>query len=206
MVVEHWLAGVPPLSAYAVVAGVVGLESLGIPLPGELVLVSAALLAARYHGLSPVWVAAGAGTGAIVGDSLGYAIGRTGGRRVLDRLARRFPGHLGAHRLRRTERLVATRGALAVFGGRFVALLRMLAGPLAGALRMPYPTFLAANVLGGLVWAAGTTALVYYLGVVVEAWLSRLSWFALAAVAGVAVAVLVARRTRRNRREPPGDA
>ncbi len=66
----------------------------------------------------------------------------------------------------------------AVFFGRFVALLRIFAGPLAGVLRMPYWKFLIANVLGGIVWAGGTTAVIYYVGVVAEVWLKRFSGWA----------------------------
>jgi len=62
-----------------------------------------------------------------------------------------------------------------VFFGRFIALLRIFAGPLAGSLRMPYPRFLAANACGGIVWAAGLTYLIWFLGVAAEKWLSRLS-------------------------------
>jgi membrane protein DedA with SNARE-associated domain len=87
----------------------------------------------------------------------------------------------------------------AVFFGRFVALLRIFAGPLAGALHMRYPRFLVANVSGAIAWAGGTTAAVYYLGIVAEQWLSRFSWIglALAVVIGLAVALVVRRRTHR---------
>jgi membrane protein DedA with SNARE-associated domain len=87
----------------------------------------------------------------------------------------------------------------AVFFGRFVALLRILAGPLAGALRMRYPKFLAANALGGLCWAGGTTAVVYYAGLAAERWLSRFSWIALvvAVVVGIVVTMLLRERTAR---------
>jgi membrane protein DedA with SNARE-associated domain len=80
---------------------------------------------------------------------------------------------------------------VAVFFGRFIALLRIFAGPLAGALRMPYRRFLAANVLGALVWAGGTTFLVYSLGTLAEQWLQRAAWVGLAVA--VAVGVLVSR-------------
>src|SRR2546423_12674367 len=79
--VQHWLATLPPLLVYLVVAVVIGTESLGIPVPGEIALVSAAVLAST-GAVSVGWVAVAASTGAIVGDSIGYAIGRRGGRRV----------------------------------------------------------------------------------------------------------------------------
>ena len=86
----------------------------------------------------------------------------------------------------------------AVFFGRFIALLRILAGPLAGALRMRYPYFLGANAAGALCWAGGTTAVVYYLGLAAEKWLSRFSWVALvvAIIVGVGMTLLLKERTR----------
>jgi membrane protein DedA with SNARE-associated domain len=76
----------------------------------------------------------------------------------------------------------------AVFFGRFVALLRIFAGPLAGALRMPYPRFLAAKAVGGLVWACGTTAAVYRLGASVDQWFKDAAWLGLFLAIGVGVA------------------
>ncbi|GGL95081.1 DedA family protein [Micromonospora yangpuensis] len=183
--VQHWLAALPPAAIYLIVAGVIGVESMGVPLPGEIVLVSSALLAATTGAVDPLWLASFAAFGAIVGDSVGYAIGRRGGRPLLDRLGRRFPKHLGPAHLAQAERTFARYGVWAVFFGRFVALLRILAGPLAGMLHVPYRRFLVANAAGGLVWAFGTTYLIYTLGRVAEHWLKDFSWIALA------VAVLV---------------
>ena len=100
---------------------------------------------------------------------------------------------------RAAERLFARWGVLAVFFGRFIALLRIFAGPLAGALRMHYPRFLIANVLGGICWAAGTTFAVYLLGIVAERWLQRFSWIGLvvAVIAGLTIGAVVKRRTAR---------
>lgn len=122
---------------------------------------------------------------AIIGDSIGYAIGRKGGRPLLTWLAGRFPKHFGEPQIAMAERSFQKWGMWAVFFGRFVALLRIFAGPLAGVLRMPYWKFLIANVLGGIVWAGGTTAVVYSVGVVAEAWLKRFSWL------GLVLAVLI---------------
>ncbi|GIH68545.1 DedA family protein [Sphaerimonospora thailandensis] len=183
MHVEEWLQTIPALWVYVLVGAVVGLESLGIPLPGEIVLVSSALLSAKGV-VSPLIVGVCASTGAIVGDSIGYLIGRKGGRPLFDRLGRRFPKHFGPHHIARAERLFQRWGVWAVFFGRFVALLRILAGPLAGALHMSYWRFLVANVSGGIVWAGGTTAAVYYLGMVAERWLKGFSWV------GLVIAVL----------------
>jgi membrane protein DedA with SNARE-associated domain len=176
--IGDWLATIPPLAVAAVVLLVIGLESMGIPLPGELTLVSAALLAASGV-FSPWYVAVGAATGAIVGDSIGYTIGRRGGRPLLERLGRRFPKHLGPPHLARAERTFAKWGMWAVFFGRFVALLRILAGPLAGALKMRYGRFLFANASGGIVWALGTTFVIFYVGQAAEKYLKDFSWAAL---------------------------
>jgi membrane protein DedA with SNARE-associated domain len=197
MDVDALLTSIPPLAVYLLVGLVIGLESMGIPLPGEVILVSSALLASR-HGLdvSPVWIAVAAATGAIVGDSLGYLAGQRWGIRMFDALGRRFPKHAGPDQLAYAELVFTRYGVLAVFFGRFVALLRIFAGPLSGALRMPYPRFLAANALGGLVWACGTTAAVYTMGTVAEQWLKRSSWIALVVAVGVGIAVSSVLRRR----------
>ena len=144
-------------------------------------------------------IAVAATTGAVVGDSIGYGIGRRYGMGLFDRLGRRFPRHFGPSHVSAAERLFARWGVYAVFFGRFIALLRIFAGPLAGALRMHYRRFLAANVLGGICWAAGTTFAVYLLGIVAERWLARFSWVGLvvALVAGLVISTVVKRRTAR---------
>jgi membrane protein DedA with SNARE-associated domain len=200
MTVASLLESIPPSAVYAIVGVVIGIESLGIPLPGEIVLVSAALLSSRHElGVNPIGVGTAAVIGAVIGDSIGYAIGRRFGMPLFDRLGRRFPKHFGPGHVALAERLFARWGARAVFFGRFIALLRILAGPLAGALKMRYPRFLAANVSGAVCWAGGTTALVYYAGLAAERWLSRFSWIALAIaiVVGVIAAVLLRERTAR---------
>ncbi|MEU9167919.1 DedA family protein [Streptomyces sp. NPDC048420] len=185
MHVQEWLDTVPPAAVYALVGLVIGLESLGIPLPGEIILVSAALLSSQHAGINPVVLGTCASVGAIVGDSIGYAIGRKGGRPLLAWLAGKFPKHFSEGHVATAERSFEKWGMWAVFFGRFVALLRIFAGPLAGVLRMPYWKFLIANVLGGIVWAGGTTAVIYYVGIVAESWLKRFSWL------GLVLAVLI---------------
>ncbi len=200
MNVEALLHSIPPFLVYLVVGGVVGVESLGIPLPGEIVLVSAALMASHHDlAVSPIGVGAAAVIGAVIGDSIGYTIGRRFGMPLFDRLGRRFPKHFGPGHVMLAERLFNRWGVRAVFFGRFIALLRIFAGPLAGALKMPYPRFLIANVSGGICWAGGTTALVYYAGVAAERWMQRFSWIALviAVVCGLTAAILLRERTSR---------
>ena len=199
MNVEAILETIPPLAVYLMVGFVIGLESLGIPLPGEIVLVSAALLSSRHTlDISPVWVGVSATIGAIIGDSIGYTIGRRFGMSLFERLGKRFPKHFGTGHVALAKQLFARWGVWAVFFGRFVALLRILAGPLAGALRMRYKYFLAANASGALCWAGGTTAVVYFLGLAAERWLSRFSWVALvlAIIIGTAMTLLLRERTR----------
>ncbi|MER7895244.1 DedA family protein [Streptomyces sp. NPDC096046] len=181
MHVQEWLETVPAVAVYALVGLVIGLESLGIPLPGEIILVSSALLASQHGEIDPVVLGASATTGAIIGDSIGYAIGRKGGRPLLAWLGTKFPKHFSEGHIATAERSFEKWGMGAVFFGRFVALLRIFAGPLAGVLRMPYWKFLIANVLGGIVWAGGTTAVIYYVGIVAESWLKRFSWLGLVA-------------------------
>jgi membrane protein DedA with SNARE-associated domain len=196
--VEQWLAELQPTLIYLVVGSVILLESMGIPLPGEITLVSASLLAAT--GITNIWgVAIAASVGAIVGDSIGYAIGRRGGRAVLERFGHRFPNHFGPARLARAEKTFERWGVWAVFFGRFVALLRILAGPLAGALRVPYRRFLFANASGGIVWAFGTSLVIYNAGRAAEHWLKDLSWAALlvAIAVGIGTTMYLRRRARR---------
>jgi membrane protein DedA with SNARE-associated domain len=197
--VDALLVAVPPLVVYLAVGLVVGVESMGIPLPGEVVLVSAALLSSRQElDVSPAGVAAAAAVGAILGDSVGFAAGRRFGDRLFTFLGRRFPRQVSDAHVAWAEHVFTRYGVLAVFFGRFIALLRIFAGPLAGALRMPYRRFLLANVLGALVWAGGTTAAIYALGTVAERWLQRSAWVALVLAAVVA---LVAARTMHHRIE-----
>jgi membrane protein DedA with SNARE-associated domain len=198
--VDAMLQTIPPLAVYLIVGAVIGMESLGIPLPGEIALVSAALLASRHTlDINPVAVGAAATIGAVIGDSIGYSIGRRFGMSLFERLGNRFPKHFGPGHVALAKRLFARWGVWAVFFGRFIALLRIFAGPLAGALKMPYPHFLAANAGGGLLWAGGTTAVVYYAGLAAERWLSRFSWIALvvAILVGIGMTLLLRERTAR---------
>lgn len=199
--IEVWIAALPSELIYLLVGLVIGLESMGIPLPGEVTLVTASLLAALGQ-VNPWWVATAAATGAIVGDSIGYTIGRRGGRPLLERLGRRFPKHFGPRHLARAERTFQRWGVWAVFFGRFVALLRILAGPLAGALHMPYRKFLVANATGGLVWAFGTVFVIYYVGQAAERYLKGFAWLglALAVVAGLATTLFLRWRAAKEHR------
>jgi membrane protein DedA with SNARE-associated domain len=205
--VQDWLDGIPPVAVYLMVFAVVGVESLGIPLPGEIVLMTAALLASQGNA-NPWLVGICAVIGAIGGDSIGYAIGHKGGKPLLERLGRRFPSHFSPGHVATAERSFQRWGMWAVFFGRFVALLRIFAGPLAGVLKMPYPRFLIANALGGIVWAGGITAVVYYVGKVAEPWLERFGYVGLgiAVLFGIGSFVFVRRRAAKAQAELESDA
>lgn len=146
---------------YLMVLVGVGIESLGIPVPGETTLVIGAAVAAQGH-LEPWGVALSGFAGAVLGDNTGYWVGRRWGPRLLTvRGVRRL---YAPERRAKAEDLFERRGWVAVFFGRFVALLRILAGPLAGSQHMPWPRFLVANAAGGAVWVAAVTTVGLLLG------------------------------------------
>jgi membrane protein DedA with SNARE-associated domain len=177
--------------------------------PGEVALVTAAVLATQHKmALSPAWIAACGSAGAIAGDSAGFGIGRRAGRAVFGWLGCRFPRHFGPGHLALAERVFTRHGTWAVFFGRFITLLRIFAGPLAGSLRMPYGRFPAANASGGIVWATGMTYLIWFLGVAAERWLTRFSWLALiaAVTGGVVITLLVKRKTAALARRAEAEA
>jgi membrane protein DedA with SNARE-associated domain len=193
--ISEWMGTLSPIWVYLLVGAVIGIESMGVPLPGEIALVTASLLSVTTS-VSPWLVASSAAAGAIIGDSIGYVIGRRGGRALLERVGRRFPKHFGPEHLAKAERSFQRWGVWAVFFGRFIALLRILAGPLAGALHVPYPKFLIANATGGIVWSFGTVFAIYSLGQVAEKWLKDFSWVALviAVVAGLGTTLYLRRK------------
>ena len=120
----------------------------------------------------------------------------------------RFPRHFGPGHLALAERVFTRHGTRAVFFGRFITLLRIFAGPLAGSLRMPYGRFPAANASGGIVWATRMTYLIWFLGVAAERWLTRFSWLALiaAVTGGVVITLLVKRKTAALARRAEAEA
>ncbi len=135
-----------------VVGVVVGLESVGLPLPGETLLIAAAVLAGTTHQLNIAFVIIAAALGAIAGQAIGYGIGWSIGFRLLQRYGR-YVG-LTDPRLALGQQLFARHGAKVVFASRFVVLLRTLTALLAGANHMPLARFMAANVAGAAVWSA----------------------------------------------------
>jgi membrane protein DedA with SNARE-associated domain len=133
-----------------IIAVVVALESAGVPLPGETILVAAALLAATIQ-IDIAIIVAAAATGAIVGDGIGYTVGRCFGTPFLRKYGRYIRLH--ENRLLIGRYLFFRYGNAVVFFGRFVAVLRMFAALLAGANSMPAGRFFFFNVTGGICWA-----------------------------------------------------
>ncbi len=129
----------------------VAIESTGIPFPGETMLLVAAIYAGSTHNLQIELVIAAAAAGAILGDNIGFWVGREGGYRLLRRYGRYI--HLDERRLKLGQYLFLRHGGKMVFFGRFVAVLRAWAAFLAGTNRMPWPRFLVANAAGGILWA-----------------------------------------------------
>ncbi|GMA87326.1 hypothetical protein GCM10025868_25760 [Angustibacter aerolatus] len=195
----HLTAG----GVYAVVLGLVFVESgllVGFFLPGDTVLFTAGLLAARPGSPLEVWVlAVGVAVAAVAGDAVGYWTGRRLGRPWVERRSGRMAAHLP-----RAEAFYERWGWSAVVIARFIPWVRTFTPIVAGTARMPYPRFLAANVAGALLWGTGLVLLGYVAHSV--PWVRHGAY----AVAGVAVlasfvAPVVARvRARRARREVSG--
>ncbi len=174
---------------YAVVFIFVAIESLGIPLPGETVLVTAGALAALGH-LSIWWVIATAAIGGIVGDAAGYWIGRLGGLALL----KRYGSVIGFNdkKLARVHTFFEKHGPKTVFLGRFIALLRTWAALLAGTAEMRYGVFTLYNVMGGITWAALFGTLGYLFGQSLPLLEQYIGQASLAAVLLVALVVALA--------------
>jgi membrane protein DedA with SNARE-associated domain len=147
---------------YWSIALIVGLESMGIPLPGETILVLAAIYAAADPTLNIWLVIAAAAAGSIIGDNLGYWIGYRYAFQLLVRYGR-YIG-MSSARIKVGQYLFHEYGGKAVFFGRFVALLRILAAFLAGLNRMPWRSFLLANATGAVLWATTFGLGGYYFG------------------------------------------
>jgi len=137
-------------------------ENAGLPVPGETALLFASFLAYSEHRLHLGWIIVVATCAATVGDNLGYVIGYHGGRPLLDRYHKFF--HVEPSMLARGEALFARYGPFTIFFARFVFGMRVVAGPLAGALRMPRRAFVLFNFLGAAVWVTVIAGVGYLFG------------------------------------------
>ncbi len=178
---------------YAAVFALVGAESLGIPLPGETILIAAALYAGSTHKLSVWAIFAVAAAAAITGDNIGFWIGDKGGYRLLHRYGR----YIRADETKiKIGRLIFDRhGGKVVFFGRFVSVLRTYAAFLSGTLKMRWRRFLSYNASGGIVWAAIYSFVPYAIGNTINKASTPVDiGLGVVAVAIVAVGIWVVRR------------
>jgi membrane protein DedA with SNARE-associated domain len=161
------LVNVPANLGYPLLFALVGAESAGLLVPGETALVVAAGLASQGQLSLPIVIAVAAGA-AIVGDNIGYLIGRGGLRRLFARTVR--SNSRRQQELSRANAFFERHGSAAVFFGRWIPALRVFVAWLAGANRMPWHRFFLWNALGGIGWASTIGVLAYVLGRNVGAW------------------------------------
>jgi membrane-associated protein len=170
---------------WAIFLGIL-LENIGLPIPGETVTLAGGFLAGNDQ-LNYWLVLANATLGAAIGGNIGYWVGRYGGWPLLLTVGRFF--RLQEAQLVSLRNQFSENATKAVFGGRFIALLRVFASPLAGIAEMPYPKFMFYNTLGAAVWASVMVTLSYVAGQflplekVVE-WASRFALVTLLVVVG----------------------
>ena len=190
------LVDIPPNVGYSVVFALIAVETMGIPVPGETALITAALLA--HDGkMNIVPLIALAAAAAIIGDNVGFAIGRKGGRRLFE-----LPGPFHRHRMEALavgEPFFARHGPKAVFLGRWVAGLRIASAWLAGMNKMHWPRFLFWNALGGICWATSIGLGVYIAGHAFEQVLGVGGIVAAGVVSGALIGVFVWKRMRARR-------
>jgi membrane protein DedA with SNARE-associated domain len=192
---------------YLGIAALVLVESFGVPAPGQTAVVVGAAYARHGGGhLDVGWVAVVAFLSAVVGDNLGYLIGRRGGRPLILRYGRYV--RLTPDRLARVERFMSRYGRVVVAFARFVDGPRQLNGLLAGATRMPWPRFVAFDTVGAAAWVGVWTTAGALAGghlAVVQATLLRYRWYAVTAVVLAVVGHRVwLRRRRRSRADDTG--
>ncbi|MGB7600671.1 MAG: DedA family protein [Candidatus Sulfotelmatobacter sp.] len=147
---------------YWAVAAVLLLENAGVPAPGETVLLLASFLAYSQRELQLPWIIAVGTVAATLGDNLGYGIGSCGGRPLLERYRKLF--HMSDAAIARGERLFQRYGSITIMFSRFVFGMRVIAGPMAGILRMPWKSFAVFNLLGAALWVTGISLAGYFFG------------------------------------------
>lgn len=172
-------------------------ENAGLPVPGETTLLLASFLAYSEQRLHLGWIILVATCAATLGDNLGYAIGRHGGRPLLERYQHIF--RIPRRTLLRGEKLFARYGPVTIFFARFLFGMRVVAGPLAGVLRMPWKAFAVFNLLGAAVWVTVIASAGYLFGRHWRTLARALNRFDVA-VAIVAVAVILFLWWRQRRR------
>lgn len=182
---------------YWAVGAALLIENAGVPMPGETILLLASFLAYSQHELQLPWIIVVATLAATVGDNIGFALGFYGGRPVLERYRTAF--RIQDATIARGEELFARYGAVTIFFARFVFGMRIIAGPLAGVLRMPWRRFTLFNFLGAAVWVTVISSAGYLFGQHLGRLEREIKRFDIAAL--IAVLVLAVWLWRRNRRE-----
>jgi membrane protein DedA with SNARE-associated domain len=183
---------------YLAVGGFVLLEDFGVPVPGETMLIAAAVFAGSGH-LNIALVIIVAVAGAIIGDNIGFAVGHFGGRPLVERFGRYV--FLTPTRLDHAEEYFNEHGGKIVTIARFIEGLRQLNGLLAGIVGMHWAKFLAFNALGAVLWVCTWAALGYFAGENIDeiyGAFERYKWYIIAAIVVIA-AILITRRIRRRR-------
>lgn len=178
---------------YLTVAVVLLLENTGIPLPGETTLLFAAFLAFSEHRLTLFGIIIVGVIACTIGDNIGYWIGHHGGRPLLEHQRRIF--RVSDEHLARGERFFVRYGSFTVFFARFVFGMRIIAGPLAGVLRMPWRKFVLFNFLGAAVWVSVVASLGYFFGSRWQIVTEQLEYVEIGLV-GVLLLILAIRRKR----------
>jgi membrane protein DedA with SNARE-associated domain len=193
--VPQWIGDLFARYGYAVVFFGVFLENVGVPVPGETMLLAGSALAS-FGQLSLGWVILVAIAGATMGDNLGFFIGRRGGRVLAERHGWRL-GFTKA-RLAEFDRFFAKHGPRTVFVARFITGLRVVGAILAGGSEMQWPTFVLYNASGAIVWCTAIAACGYFLG---RSWDVLEEWIGRASLVGLVVVVIAVAWWWRSRRE-----
>ncbi|MFC1411320.1 DedA family protein [Streptacidiphilus sp. N1-12] len=198
--ITDWLQNLSGPLVYLVVAALVFSEDaffFGFVLPGETAVVIGGVIASAHHGVDLPVLMLVVVLAAVIGDSVGYEIGRRFGPRLL------ATGFATKHkdRVERSRAFMRDRGPVAVFLGRFVALFRAMVPALAGLSQLPYRRFLLFNAAGGLVWGVGYTLLGYLAGSAYKRVASIAGEAAAGVVGGIVVVALIVWAVRRHRAE-----
>lgn len=198
-----FLASVAPVLdrwGYLAIAGIIGVESFGVPAPGQTIMVAASVYAGAGQ-MNILAVAAVSFVAAVLGDNVGYLIGRNGGRRVVLKYGRYV--FLTPARFERAERFFVRRGPKIVVSARFIDGLRQLNGVIAGMTGMAWRPFLLYNTIGAALWVGVWTTLAYLVGTniaVAGEYIHRYQWLPGAAIVTVAAAIGLVHLRRRRRR------
>ncbi len=171
------------------------LEDFGLPMPGETLLITGAVLASRGS-LNILWLLPLAWLGAVLGDSIGFFIGATGGHRFLMRYGSRIG--ITLERLQKVEQFFARYGDIVVVFARFFVILRQFNGIVAGSLEMPWPRFFLYNAIGAALWVGFWGGMTYWLGRRFFDFVRLFGWIgpSLIALAVIAIVVIVVKLWR----------